>query len=65
MATRHDANDANLSRIADDIIGLREAIERMDQGIYGLCEECNEPIKLERLKANPAARTCVEHAEEE
>ena len=26
MALRHDANDANLSRIADDVIGLREAI---------------------------------------
>ena len=30
MALRHDADDANLSRIADDIIGLREAIERID-----------------------------------
>jgi len=43
---------------------VEEAIERMDQGIYGLCEECNEPIPLARLVANPAARTCVEHAEE-
>src|SRR3954467_4196381 len=33
-------------------LDVEEAIERMDQGIYGLCEECNEPIKLERLKAN-------------
>jgi hypothetical protein len=32
MAPRHDANDANLSRIADDVIGLREAIERIDHG---------------------------------
>ena len=30
MALRHDANDANLSRIADDVIGLREAIEKID-----------------------------------
>jgi hypothetical protein len=30
MALRHDANDANLSRIADDLIGAREAIERID-----------------------------------
>ena len=30
MALRHDANDANLRRIADDVIGLREAIEKMD-----------------------------------
>ena len=26
MATRHDANDANLSRIADDLIGVRFAV---------------------------------------
>jgi hypothetical protein len=32
MAPRHDANDANLSRIADDVIDLREAIERIDHG---------------------------------
>ena len=32
MALRHDANDANLSRIADDVIGLREAIKRIDHG---------------------------------
>jgi transposase len=29
-ALRHDANDASLSRIADDLIGVREAIERID-----------------------------------
>ena len=28
MDLRHDANDANLSRIADDIIGVREAIDK-------------------------------------
>jgi RNA polymerase-binding protein DksA len=43
---------------------IEEALERMDQGIYGACEDCGKPIPLERLKANPAARTCVEHAEE-
>ncbi|MDP3646220.1 MAG: TraR/DksA C4-type zinc finger protein [bacterium] len=42
---------------------VEDAIEKMDQGIYGLCEDCNKPISLDRLKANPAARTCVEHAE--
>ena len=30
MALRHDANDANLTRIADDLIGLRETVEKMD-----------------------------------
>ena len=42
-----------------------EALEKMDDGTYGLCEEDSEPIPYARLKANPAARTCIEHADEE
>jgi hypothetical protein len=30
MALRHDANDANVTRIADDLIGIRELLEKMD-----------------------------------
>ena len=32
MATRHDANDATLERIADDLIGVRECLDKMDHG---------------------------------
>ena len=38
---------------------VADAIEKMDQGIYGLCEVCNEPIPLERLNAIPSARTDI------
>jgi RNA polymerase-binding protein DksA len=41
---------------------VEEAIERMDHGAYGICEACGEPIPVERLKANPAAATCIKHA---
>src|ERR1700722_3419563 len=41
---------------------VADALEKMDEGVYGLCEECDEPIDLDRLKANPAARTCKKHA---
>jgi RNA polymerase-binding transcription factor DksA len=41
-----------------------DALEKMDEGVYGICEVSSEPIPLERLKANPAARTLVEHAQE-
>jgi RNA polymerase-binding transcription factor DksA len=50
---------AELEERHTDII---EAIEKMDEGVYGICEVGNEMIPLERLKANPAARTCVEHS---
>jgi len=41
---------------------LDAALERMDKGTYGRCETCNQPIPFDRLEANPAALTCVEHA---
>jgi len=43
---------------------VAEALEKMDEGVYGICEVGGEPMPLERLKANPSARTCVAHAEE-
>jgi hypothetical protein len=38
MALRHDANDANLSRIADDLIGIRELLGKMDHAQDALLE---------------------------
>ena len=38
-----------------------KALERIKSGDYGICEIGGEPIKEERLKANPAATTCEEH----
>jgi DnaK suppressor protein len=34
------------------------ALKRLDEGNYGLCEECREEIGLERLKAIPFALLC-------
>ena len=41
---------------------IRKAIEKMDAGSYGACDVCKKPIPFDRLEANPAASTCVEHA---
>ena len=41
---------------------VADALERIEHGTYGLCEECDEEIPLDRLEANPAARTCIAHA---
>src|SRR5215467_10066211 len=32
---------------------IKEALERIDDGTFGLCEECGVEIGLERLKARP------------
>ena len=41
------------------------ALERLDQGGYGTCEHCGEPIGAKRLKAIPWARYCVDCQEKE
>ena len=38
---------------------LRSAIERIDDGSYGLCLECEERISPKRLKAIPWAELCI------
>jgi DnaK suppressor protein len=39
---------------------LDEALERIDDGTYGLCEECDVKIPKPRLKVMPFAKYCVE-----
>ncbi len=41
---------------------IEDALEKMDNGTYGTCEECGEEIPADRLEANAAARTCIAHA---
>ncbi|HVE76690.1 MAG TPA: TraR/DksA C4-type zinc finger protein [Actinomycetota bacterium] len=38
---------------------ITHAFKRIDDGTYGTCESCGEPIGEERLKAMPAARFCI------
>ena len=35
------------------------AVERLDDGTYGTCERCGDPIPAGRLEARPTARSCV------
>jgi RNA polymerase-binding protein DksA len=38
---------------------VRDALFRMENGTYGICENCGEVIDIERLRAYPAAMTCI------
>jgi hypothetical protein len=46
VATRHAVND------------IQDALRRMADGSYGLCQQCARPITAERLQAAPATRWC-------
>jgi len=45
------------------ILKIDEAIERIEDGTYGYCEETHEPISLSRLEARPIATLSVEAQE--
>jgi len=38
---------------------LGNALKKIDDGTYGICEDCKLPIAKSRLKAIPYARLCV------
>ncbi|MBP1590051.1 MAG: TraR/DksA family transcriptional regulator [Kiritimatiellae bacterium] len=43
----------------EELVLIREALHRIDEGTYGICEICGNPIGRARLKAKPYARLCI------
>ena len=46
----------NEDQLLDEV---NDALERIDQGTFGRCENCGQEIPRERLKALPYARYCI------
>jgi RNA polymerase-binding protein DksA len=44
---------------------IEEALKRIDEGTYGVCEVCGERIKEARIKALPFATMCISCQEKE
>lgn len=51
------ALEDNLEKQLKEVL---EALARMEKGAYGFCENCNSQMSLERLRAYPAAKKCME-----
>ncbi|OGQ51593.1 MAG: RNA polymerase-binding protein DksA [Deltaproteobacteria bacterium RIFCSPLOWO2_02_FULL_53_8] len=47
------------------ITKIREAIKRLDDGEFGICETCGEEISEKRLIARPVTTSCIECKKEE
>jgi len=47
-----------LARLLDEV---DTALAQMDDGTYGLCEACHDPVEPERLMADPLMRFCLAH----
>jgi len=42
------------------ILKLKEALDRIDDGTFGVCESCGRPISEKRLMARPVTTLCIE-----
>jgi DnaK suppressor protein len=70
-ATSGDAVDVALDSVQDEICGqlaevesrelarVEEALKRMNEEKYGVCEDCRENIPMARLNALPYATRCI------
>jgi len=47
------------SRDKEKLAAIDEALEKLEEGTYGICEECGDKIGPGRLKVMPLARLCV------
>jgi len=47
------------------IAKIKEALQRIDNGAYGICEICGEEISEKRLEARPVTTSCIKCKEEE
>ncbi|MBT3697317.1 MAG: RNA polymerase-binding protein DksA [Gammaproteobacteria bacterium] len=45
------------------ILKIDQALQRVDDGFYGFCEDTGEPIGIKRLEARPIATLCIEAQE--
>lgn len=41
---------------------IAAALKRIDEGDYGICESCGEPVNPKRLEVDPTARLCIDCA---
>lgn len=58
-AAARDFEAGNISRIAAKVRQVREAIDRVNDGSFGECRRCEEPIPAKRLNAVPWAEYCL------
>ena len=62
LASEERTREINLilsDRDREKLLAIEDAIERIEAGTYGICNECEEEIAPERLEALPFTRLCV------
>jgi DnaK suppressor protein len=58
-AVERISSTAAARSIATSLAEVDRALEKVDEGTYGLCDDCGQAISSERLEAMPSATLCV------
>jgi DnaK suppressor protein len=59
LAFERQHTAALLAQAVQQVAEIDAAISRLDDGVYGRCVRCGQPVGEDRLAARPAAATCV------
>lgn len=52
----------DLAAVEADLNAVERALKRLDEGSYGRCSVCGEPLAEHELEQNPLAERCDAHA---
>ena len=62
-ATEEESRNSKLrirGRESRLIAKIKKRLQAIDEGSYGICDDCEEPIALARLKARPVTSYCID-----
>jgi DnaK suppressor protein len=59
VAIRNSMQASNVTRHQSQLKVIEEALRKIDEGIYGICEDCGESIPIGRLNVMPFALRCI------
>ena len=61
----YEENKDEIDTIEKHWHNIKRALGKIEDGSYGICEISGEEIEEDRLEANPSARTCKMHMDDE
>jgi DnaK suppressor protein len=59
VSARTAIDSAILEQQRKELAEIELALDKIKKGTYGICEMCEEPIGIERLRVKPYARFCI------
>ncbi len=54
----HEHNEETVRVLETELHEVQHALQKIENGGFGVCESCGSQIELDRLEANASARTC-------